>query len=530
MKSLVVCFLGVWILNCGEAAVSSSGDSFQRMALSGTHVMAVEITSPHRIDFPRSGTVLLEVGNPGGAPVTLNLDHGDKREIEVAQRHWEQIQLRTESSLTLTWEGGPLQLGSWYLKPTQKQKKPNVLLVSVDTLRWDRFNHKSMPGLSKLFTEGKVFNQTYSPAPWTLPSHASMLSGQYPARHGVRKSDERMSQEVTTLAEVLVNKGYYTWAVTEGNFVSGRYGLNQGFHRYSERPPAMMSNDPEKVTMLRGSLDLIRRQLKRLGDVPQFLFLHTYEVHCPYLPHGDLQDAEGMGQTQWLLDHDGDALPAETLNHLRALYDGEVAFTDELLTPFLTGLWKTGDWLIVFTSDHGEEFGDHGGLLHGDTLYQEALHVPLAMIGPDLQAGTVNQPCSLVDIGPTILDYLDATPQPERWQGRSLLGASPKVPVFAESFFWGVHIEVDQPRLVGVLDSDVKLVQRQNFGKTEAELYDLASDPLERKNLISVELAKRDNLFTLIQAYLANKPMTPEQRESLTPEQLEALRALGYVD
>jgi len=530
MKVVFFLLLALFTVRCGEKAVSSSNESGQGLALAGTNVMAIEISSPHSLRFPRGGEVILEVGNPADSPITLNLDQGEERQIALMPKYWRQVTLRTQATLTLSWEGGPLKLGSWYMKPTAKWKRKNVLLVSVDTLRWDRFQKETMPGLSELFAKGQVFERAYSPTPWTLPAHASMLSGQYPAKHGVRKSDERLSRDVTTLAEVLMAEGYYTWAVTEGNFVSGRYGLNQGFHRYWERPPAMMAKAPEKVTMLRGSLDLIGQQMRDLGDIPQFLFLHTYEVHCPYLPHGDLKDPDGAGQTQWLLDHDGDRLPAQAFEHLRALYDGEVAFTDRLLTPFLTDLWRTGEWLIVFTSDHGEEFGDHGGLLHGDTLYEEALHIPLAVLGPGLESAVVEAPCSLIDIAPTILDYLGLREKPDRWQGQSLLAQAAPRPLFAESFFWGVHIEVSQPRLVGVLEGGAKLVQRQNFGKTEAELYDLSGDPFERTNLIEAEVGLRDNLFTLIEAYLANKAMTPEQREALTPEQLEALRALGYVD
>lgn len=515
-------------LSCRQPGISPENHGGQAIRYGDATVMGQSIESPYVLELPRRGDLIFELGNPSDDPIYVSLGSAKPNRALLPGKRWTQIQVTSSESLTLTWQGGPLTLGSRYLKPRRMVQPPNVLLVSVDTLRWDRFTQKHMPGLAGLFEKGRVFSNAYSTTPWTLPAHASLLSGQYPAKHGVRVADAKLPAAVETLAERLRAGGYYNWAMTEGNFVSARYGLDQGFHRYIEVAPQMMEAEARKVSKLAVNLDRARARIDQLAGVPQFLFLHTYEVHCPYLVRGEEPDPQGEGQTKWLLDHDGEDLEQATYDHIAKLYDDEVAYTDRLLTPFIRSLWETGNWLIIFTSDHGEEFGDHGGLLHGDTLYQEALHVPLGILGPKIEASTVDQACSLIDVAPTILDYVEM-PSPSTWQGQSLLQEFTERPVFAESFFWGVHIPVENPQLLGVIDAERKLIQAQNFGEIQAELYFLKQDPKEKQNRQEQAVSIRDQLFLLLDAYQKNESLTPDQAEDLTPEQLEAMRALGYI-
>lgn len=524
-KTVVLFMIGLLWLNCNTPGLTPESDANQPIQLGQVTVTAQDIQSPYSLNLPRSGKVRMMLGNPGAKPLSVKIGESNTK---LAPQTWTELSFSLGKQTTLSWQGEDLYLGGVYLLPN-KQTMPNIALVSIDTLRADRFTTSLMPAISKLFENGMHFKQAYSPTPWTLPAHASLLSGQYPAQHGVRKSDQKLPEAVTTLAEVLREKGYYNWAITEGNFVSARYGLSQGFHQYLENAPQMMSQEESKISKLQANVSLARKKLTNMEGAPQFLFFHTYEVHCPYVPRHGVSDPNGMGQTQWLLDNDGSELGPETYQHLKNLYDAEVTYTDQVLAPLLKDLIESENWIVVFTSDHGEEFGEHKGLLHGDSLYQEAMHVPLVITGPGVGRKVVSQQVSLVDVAPTILDLLNL-PQQAGWQGQSLLGAVANKPVFAESYFWGVHIAVEDPRLLGVLHDDYKLIQTKNFNKIQAELFSLGRDPFEQQNIHQEQWETRDQLFLFLEAYLANKALSPEQTEALTPEQLEALRALGYVE
>lgn len=521
--------LVLFSLSCSPPSkVPESIESFENVSLGGVTVPAQLLTEPFTLRLPRAGKTILEFGNASGEQMSVGVKGRTSNRWNLPPGQWTRVIGEFKEETALTWGFGELHLGSVYQVP-KRHALPNILLLSIDTLRADRFNAQTMPQLTALFAEGRIYQNAYSPAPWTLPAHASMLTGQYPAHHGVRKSDAKLSPDVVTLAEVLNGEGFYTWAVTEGNFVSARYGLSQGFYRYLEQAPKMMEREVGEISKLAANLEIAREGVRSLKDVPQFLFFHTYEVHCPYVPRDGLLDPEGLGGTQWLLDNDGKPLSHEVYRQIEKLYDGEVAYTDALLAPFLRELVESGNWLIILTSDHGDEFGEHGGLLHGDSLYNEAVQVPLAIVGAGVDPGRVETACSLVDIAPSILQVLGVA-VPDSWQGHTLMGSIIERPVFSESFFWGVHIPVEDARILSVISQQKKLIQSQNFGQIQAELYFLDQDPLEKRNRQAEELGIRDALFPYLEAYLANKSLTPEQVEALTPEQLEALRALGYVE
>ena len=503
----------------------------QPLRLGTVTVPGVEVQSPYVLQVEPGRPFILNLAHGGQTPIQVAISGAEQESATLVPGEWNEIKGRTKASqLRLTWAQGSLWMSHLYQGPAKKTKKPNLLLISIDTLRADHFNADTMPETFRLFQQGVVFGDIHTPTPWTLPAHASLLSGQYPARHGIRQPNEKLPEEAVTLAEVFRDSGYYTWALTEGNYVSAVFGLDQGFHRYMENPPAILGENPESVSKLAANVVTLEEELKRHRDTPRFVFFHTYEVHCPYFPRGGLDDEKGLGQTQWLLDHDGEELDPESVQKLKALYAEEVRYTDHLLAPLLEKLIETGEWMVVLTSDHGEEFGEHGGLLHADTLYEETTKIPLALVGAGIpKRGLVNRSGSLVDVATTLADLFSITPPPQ-WQGRSLMEPlEAEYPVFSESFFLGHHRPAQDPRLLAVWMKGDKLIQNQNFGKVTAELYELKADPLEQHNLQGDQVEKRDALFQFIQAYGRGKSLPTEQIEGLTEAQLETMRSLGYI-
>jgi arylsulfatase A-like enzyme len=315
-----------------------------------------------------------------------------------------------------------------------------VLLISIDTLRADHLGSygyalPTTPTIDRrLAARGVTFEQVYSQSPKTTPSHMTMLTGLAPCAHGIEmwQGDTRghvLNSRVHTLAEVLKNAGYATAAFTDGGHLHPSRGFDQGFDLYRTGHP------------LERALDWIDGHHHRKW----FVFFHTYEVHDPYIPPAGLiaqfdPDYRGpiLGVVQRLRDaHDGwehshdlfwasvDVHDARDVRFVARLYDAGVRAMDEsTIAPLLDRLDALGvadDTLVVFTSDHGEAFGEHGRFLHDD-LYATTLRVPLILRFPDrLPAGRrADSEVGVIDIMPTVLDLL-GVPAPDTVQGRSLL-------------------------------------------------------------------------------------------------------------
>jgi len=497
--------------------------------LARTWVAGTEATGAKTLTGLRRGArIATSFGNPGGEPVTLRLDGFEPAELTLPPYRWTHVRGRAKAvPIEARWSGGPVLFGP--VHQAGERDQPSVLLVSIDTLRADMLDPEYMPQLAALAQQGRRFTLARTPTPWTLPAHVSLLTGQYPNRHGVRLPDQKIPAGVVTLAEAMTAAGYHALAVTEGNYVSATFGFTRGFAEFHENPPSLLDQDPMSVSKLASSLALLRDRVTALTGMSRFAFFHTYEVHCPYLPRAGLSDPEGLGGTQWLLDNDGRFSDAETYAAIRALYRGEVAYTDEVLTPFLEELVAGGDWIVVVTSDHGEEFGEHGGLLHADTLYEETMRVPLVMIGPGIEPGIDEAPVSIVDVA-TTLARLVGIAKPERWQGRDLMDPNrPELPIFGETHFLGPHIPAEDPRLAGVWQGTDKLIQTRSFGRFDAELYDLAVDPGEQTNRQATDRVRRDALFIFLTRYLEGRALEATAIEGLSPEQIETMRSLGYI-
>lgn len=321
----------------------------------------------------------------------------------------------------------------------------NVLLISVDSLRADRLGvygsgRETSPNLDRLARAGVLFERAISPTSWTLPSHVTLLSGLLPHHHGTIAKTDAIASEVALLQESFARAGYETMGLYSGPFLHPFFGFARGFASYrscESRP----SDDPA-AGMLRSHRDhtnaAVRdtfvRWLEGRTERPFFAFVHMWDVHFDYIapePWGSMFDPGYAGA----LDGRGiatrkgfprDASPRDVA-HLLALYDGEVRYTDETIGQMLAALERAGvldDTLVVVTSDHGEEFREHGGQTHHRTVYTESVHVPLlfwaaAGLPQGLRVPTF---VSLADVAPTILELV-GLPALAGIDGRSLAPA-----------------------------------------------------------------------------------------------------------
>ncbi len=419
---------------------------------------------------------------------------------------------------------------------------PNVLLISIDTLRPDRlgcYGHEreTSPTLDGLAQAGVLFEDVTAASPWTLPSHASILTGRYPSRHGVKDHVNHLRRGVPTLASVLRGRGYTTMAVVNSHNLSERYGLNRGFlsFRYLEEQLADGSIPNRGAEIL----DQAREWLAAEREGPFFLFLHFYDVHTDFTPGAAYREQfvrpyEGPidGTTAQLarIRNGKEEIDADGVRYLFDLYDAEIRELDDRLAGFLAWLAEQGmaeNTVVAITSDHGEEFMEHGSVLHGRTYYQEVIRVPLILQGPGVPAGErVTTPVHHVDVAPTLL-ALAGVSIPEGLDGLDLsatwrTGATlPPRTLFAEADH--NNEEPDIGRMVRTPG------QKLLFNRlTQAvQLFDLERDPLETADRATTEPEATQRLLETLRAFLSGE-LEREMIDAPSEDDRQRLEALGY--
>jgi arylsulfatase A-like enzyme len=429
----------------------------------------------------------------------------------------------------------------------------NAILISIDTLRPDHLScyghaRETSPTLDALAEGGVRFEDVTAAAPWTLPSHASLLTGLYPSRHGVLHHETRLPEGIVTLAEELRDGGFQTFAVVNThNLGAAQFELDQGFGEFRY---IMETEDDPKTLRVRtfNSGDTIVSTAKELlkardEDRPFFLFLHFYDVHTDFTPRAEYKErfvgpyaGRMMGTTTQLVRvrNGQDTLTAADVTWLREMYDAEIRQLDDLLGRFLAWLEEEGlfdETLFVVTSDHGEEFQEHGSVLHGRTQYQEVLRVPLIVKGPGIPRGlVVSTPVHGVDVAPTILAVMGVAPGAQHdgfdltplWSG----GTLPERLLFGEADH--------NNRMEGELVFDVKKMVRQGSVKLlfdtltgATELYDLARDRLEQQDLAGEQPERVRELQAELERFQAGA-VESEAIPPPTEEERRRLDALGY--
>jgi choline-sulfatase len=400
------------------------------------------------------------------------------------------------------------------------RRPPSILLVSVDTLRADRigsygYKAAATPVLDALAARGLRFEHAATVAPLTLPAHTSLLTGTFPAFHGVRDNGSfYVGDEITTLAEVLRTRGYRTGGFVGAYVLDHRWGIGQGFDRYFD------DFDLSKYAMSAGldaaqrpGSEVVDRALAWLGenrDDPFFAWVHLYDPHSPYVPPEPYRSR----------------FPAT----MQGAYDGEVASTDAQIGRLMEYLRTSGHLdgtVVVVVADHGESLGEHGEQQHGFFVYEAAMHIPLVVAGPGVPVRVIPDQVRIVDVMPTILDLVGAE-VPAAVQGVSLLplGRGTKLDLLAFGETWYPRYHYGWSELTEVCDGRYKFI-----AAPRRELYDLQTDPGETQDLSASNPRIADALERALRDVAARMAVsaTPQKPRTIDPEAEERLRALGYV-
>ena len=403
-------------------------------------------------------------------------------------------------------------------------KKPNIILVTMDTTRADHlgcygYPNIRTPNLDALAGRGVVFEQAATATPLTLPSHCTIMTGMYPTYHGVRvNGNTALNDEETTLAEVLAAQGYQTGAFIAAFVLDGRWGLKQGFQHYDDQFDLKKYKHIDLGEVQRPGNEIMDAALAWLEEkkaAPFFAWIHLYDPHVPYAPpepYASEYGRRGPG----------------------GLYDGEIAFMDEQIGRCVSWLERNGldkSTVMVLVGDHGEGLGSHGEGTHGYFVYDYALHVPFLAVTPfaELRGRRVGSEVGTVDVFPTLLELAGVVPQ-VKVQGRSLLplmfhpGRKDEVPAYGEAmasniqFGWsGLHA--------------LRTPRYKYIDAPRAELYDLVRDPDEQANVLAEfpDVARRmKGELDRIMAETSLGAPKP-QAANLDKETMERLSALGYV-
>jgi len=399
----------------------------------------------------------------------------------------------------------------------------NIILITVDSLRFDDFMAFAKKTLSLMLKSGQIFVNAVAAGPSTSPSILAMLTSELPLEYG---NYFFVSPRRISLASVLRIHGYKCLCLQTNYFLRRKFGWAKGFHIYEELFPSkpVLKRAIERlirIGLLRSLLKImdftgrmtLRKPICRADEVfrealkfvskiekPFFLWIHLMDVHAPFIPNedsykqfvGSVSYARVLNANlTWI--YRPQELKREDINLLRALYRAEIISLDEKLYQFLTRLlelFKSSDLCIVVTADHGEEFWDHGGYNHEAKLYDELIHIPLLLMAPDLPSGIIiEEPVSLMDLAPTLASLaLKRKTAVPKWKGVNIVeilegeGLRPDGPgVLSEVAHrepWKINIEALK---VSARSKRWKVIY--DAEKKSYEVYDLTSDPMELKNI-----------------------------------------------
>jgi arylsulfatase A-like enzyme len=421
----------------------------------------------------------------------------------------------------------------------------NLILISIDTLRADHlgcygYERETSPGLDRVAGTGVLFEDASAAAPWTVPAHMSMLTGVYTRTHGIDGWRKAARKELPLLAEILAENGFSTAGFVNVHLLDAKRGFGGGFQVYERIPTTRRprGTTPRMIEEARG-------WLRDRGGSRFFLFLHLYDVHSDF-------DASPRYQALFSGDYDGsvdgstaqlrayrkrelaETWDAADARRLRDLYDAGIRQLDDQLAGFFRFLEQEGiakRTLVIVTSDHGEELLDHGDVLHGRSLHEELVHVPLIMTGPGIPAGLrIAGAASHVDIVPTALSVLGIANPPDL-DGRDL------------SLAWRAPSRWESDRYV-FAEADLWLAMRKgNFRRSvrrgrfklhydhltrSKTVFDLEKDPAETTDISKDEPALTRALWSVLEQFMESTRSVPETLD-VTPEERERLEALGYL-
>lgn len=457
-------------------------------------------------------------------------------------------------------EPAPRPVGA--ASPEVRHRVAPIVLITVDALRKDALScydpaGPSTPHIDALARQSLQFQRAYSPASWTLPAMASIMSGLTPDRHGAVTQASRLPEDVTTLAERLQSAGYRTCGIGYNTFLTPGTRMDQGFAEFDFFPKEWIT-DPRTFggQVLRWAvLDRLYPRRASSTDLTDkacawldaqrgkdfFLWVHYFDPHMPYAP----PPADAAGSE--LIDRFGavfDDKDGARIGHfgtrqdqrewVRALYDAEVRYVDRevgRLLDKLRGLGLYDDSLIILTTDHGEEFWDHGNFEHGHTLYDELINVPLVIKRPGAAEGAaIDVPLSTGSLAATVLDLAGVPYDSEEFSYGSVarLLDAPGEAVQAGPLVSSTLMRYDS--LEALVHEDYKYIRSRLTGREQ--LFDLRNDPGEERDLAPEQPARTEMLRGLMDAYREalpeGRPAAPAE-EDLSHATHEELESLGYI-
>ena len=438
------------------------------------------------------------------------------------------------------------------LPVTAQTRAPNVLVIVIDTLRADRLgaygNRRGLtPFMDELARKGTVFVNAYAPSSWTCPAVASLFTSRFASQHHVIAFDSKLADEEVTLGEALAARGYAGAGFSANFHIAKSHGYAQGFRHWRVYMGTAGETKVRGTVLRRDGGAWVNSMVAVSPQTPLFVYLQYMEPHTPYDPTAQYRrqftrSHEGVDETAAMSNltstlRGTKRLPPNEIDLLSSLYDGEVASVDAELRTLFADLQKTGfldNAVIVITADHGEEFGEHGEMGHGKTLYNTALRVPLIVLAPKTEAGgVVQEDVSLVDVAPTVLELAGAPAVPT-FEGRSL------VPWMTEGAARPPHGDV-LSELEPLSDPDLRahsralvsgsrklLINRNGY----AVSYDIGQDPgeLRARFVPSGGGPDADLVQSLdrLQAELRRDAVVAQLKRPLDEATKEKLRALGY--
>ncbi|OGF63838.1 MAG: hypothetical protein A2Y62_21575 [Candidatus Fischerbacteria bacterium RBG_13_37_8] len=393
--------------------------------------------------------------------------------------------------------------------------KPNIILITVDTTRSDHlgiYGYKKpiSPNIDRIVRDCVIFDQAVTPVPLTLPSHASILTGSYPAYHNVHdNSVYQLSQDAVTIGEVLQKNGYTTAAFVAAYVLHRRFGLNQGFNYYNDdfsegRRSELIYAERDAKSMTDAVLKWMNSGVKQ----PLFLWVHYYDPHDPYTP------------------------PQVYSKKMGNDYDGEINYMDEQvgrLLDFLKNKKMLNNSMIIMVGDHGEGLNEHKELYHGIFLYDTTVRVPLIVCSSKFgkTQKRLNAQVSVMDIFSTVLDYVGIQGY-KKSQGKSLIPMinnqeSQELPIYLETML--PYFTYGLSPMEGVRTSAYKFIK-----SPKSELYDMEKDRKENTNLYisnAVIAKKMLNKMHFVKSKIP--PPLKMRMMSMDPESIAVLQSLGYI-
>jgi arylsulfatase len=446
-------------------------------------------------------------------------------------------------------------LKSWRPGQLKASNPKNVVVIGIDTLRWDHTSigkdeprdRDTTPFLRTLAEEGTVFERAISQSSWTMPAFASILTGKYPRQHGAISLTGSLRSREVTLAEILREAGYTNGGVVSTAYVDSRHGFSQGFDYFNEDNCL----DHWAITSEAVTNEAIRFLRENEGD-RLFLFVHYYDPHYEFRNHDEWPFADWY-DGRLLIDRmdiqnlrlNAHLMQSDDLRYLRDLYDEEIIYTDQHIQRLITYLREEGldaETALIVVADHGEEFMERGWLGHTITLHDEITRVPFFVILPGMSTARslVEEPVETRAIFSTILEFLGIDFKGQERTGsllpvmqdasRSPDGENLRFPAYSEVWLPDAPIEVGKRvQLSSCHFAGWKLIRDH---RTENEyLYNLKNDPLEGNNLVSSETDTLKRMHEVLDAWLMMMPTDAgDEADRVIDEELrERLRSLGYM-